>query len=100
MVRPESRLKDLMGDDRRKRWESVKTDCGISSLPKLGWFSPRTVGDLSVWAVANEAKALKRPGETWTRSEVREVVRAVVMEQTGVNDFGDEADFIRDIGID
>lgn len=99
-VRPESRLKDLMGDDRRIRWEMVRSDSGISLLPKLGWFSPRTVGDLCVWVVANVAKDLKRPEEPWTRKEVREVVRAVVVEQTGVKDFGDDADFIRDIGID
>ena len=100
VVRPESRLKDLMGEDRRQRWEAVRSDCGISSLPKLGWFSPRTVGDLSVWVVANAAKDLKRPEEVWTRGEVREVVRAVVVEQTGVKDFADDADFVRDIGID
>jgi hypothetical protein len=50
--------------------------------------------------VANAARDLKRPGELWTLSEIRSVVRAVVTDVTGKNDFKDDDDFIRDIGVD
>jgi hypothetical protein len=99
-VRPEVRLRDLVSTERRRTWEAVRSTCGISSLPGLGWFSPRTVGDLTRWIVAHAAKDLKRPGEPWTRSEIRSVVRAVVTDVTGVEDFEDDHDFIHDIGID
>jgi hypothetical protein len=99
-VRPNGRLRDLVSTDRRHTWEAVRSTCGISSLPGLGWFSPRTVADLTRWAVTHAAKDLKRPGEPWTRSEIRSVVRAVVTEVTGVEDFEDDHDFIHDIGID
>ena len=99
-VRPDTPLRDLLRTDRRQKWEAVRSACGISSLPGLGWFSPRTVAGLTGWIVTHAAKDLKPPGETWTRSEIRSVVRAVVTEVTGVEDFKDDDDFIRDIGVD
>jgi hypothetical protein len=99
-VRPEARLRDLVSAERHHTWEAVRSSCGISTLPGLGWFTPRTVGDLARWAVVHAAKKLKRPGEAWTRSEIRSVVRAVVTDVTGVEDFEDDHDFIHDIGVD
>ena len=98
-VRPNARLRVLVSTERRRTWDAVRSVCGISSLPGLGWFSPRTVGDLTRWTVTHAAKDLKHPGEPWTRSEIRSVVRAVVTDVTGVEDFEDDDDFIRDIGI-
>ena len=99
-MRPEARLRELVSAERRRTWEAVRSSCGISSLPGLGWFSPSTVRDLTRWTVTHAAKELKRPGESWTRSEIRSIVRAVVTDVTGVEDFKDDDDFIRDIGID
>jgi hypothetical protein len=99
-VRPSARLRDLVSTERRRTWGAVRSSCGIAALPGLGLFAPRTVGDLTRWAVTHAAKDLKRPGEPWTRAEVRSVVRAVVTDVTGVKDFDDNHDFIRDIGID
>jgi hypothetical protein len=56
------------------------------------------MGDLTRWTIAHVAKELKRPGEPWTRSEIRSVVRAVVTDVTGVEDFEDDHDFVHDIG--
>ncbi len=99
-VRPAARLRDLVSTGRRRTWEAIRSTCGISSLPDLGWGSPRTVGDLTRWAVIHAAKDLKRPGEPWTRSEIRSVVRAVVTDITGVADFADDHDYVHDIGLD
>ena len=35
----------------------------------------------------------------WARSEIRQVVRAVITDVTCVEDFDDDDDFVRDIGI-
>jgi len=98
-VRPEARLRELVSTRRRRTWEAVRSASGISSLPGLGWLTPRTVGDLTRWAVTHAAKELKRPGEPWTRSEIRTVVRAVVTDVTGIEDFEDNDDFIQEIGV-
>jgi hypothetical protein len=58
------------------------------------------VGDLTRWAVVHATKELKGPGESWTRSEIRDVVRRVVSDVTGADEFDDDDDFIHDIGID
>jgi len=99
-IRPQARLGDLIARERRRAWEAVRVACGIPSLPGLGWFSPRTVGDFTRWIVVHAASKLKQPGERWTRLEIRSVVRAVVTDVTGVEDFKDDHDFIHDIGID
>ncbi len=99
-IRPDARLRDLIGTERRRTWETVRTTCGIPSLPGLGWFTPSTVGDLARWTVVHAAKELKRPGEPWTRWEIRSVVREVITDVTGVEDFEDDHDFVHDIGID
>src|SRR5262245_50191926 len=98
-VRLEARLRDLVRTERRRTWDAVRCSCGISSLPGLGWFSPRTVRDLTRWTVTHAAKELKQPGESWTRWEIRSVVRAVIADVTGVEDFEDDDDFIHDIGV-
>jgi hypothetical protein len=99
-VRPDARLKDLISTKRNRTWAAVRSACGIASLPALGWGSPGTVGDLARWTVAYATKEFKPPSEPWTPSEIRTVVRAVVTEVTGVEDFKDDHDFIQDIGVD
>jgi hypothetical protein len=96
--RPAARLRDLAD---RKRWGTIRVACGIASLPKPGLlFSPRTVGELTLWTVINVPRDLKPVGEPWSRSEVRCIVRAVVADTTGLDEFGDDDDFIKDMGLD
>lgn len=102
-VRPDARLKDLVNTDRRRAWQAVRSACEIPGLPGAAWFwlmPGRTVGDLMRWMITHAAKNLKQPGEPWTRSEVRSVVRAVVTDAIGAKDFADDDDFVHDIGLD
>jgi len=100
-IRSDARLKELISTDRRHTWQAVRAGCGIASLPDPSWlFLPRTVADLTLWAVVHATKELKGTGESWTRSEIRNVVRAVVVDVTGTREFDDDDDFIHDIGID
>ena len=85
-VRPEARLKTLICTDRRHTWDAVRAKCGIASLPSPGWlFEPRTVGDLTRWAVVHATKELKGPGESWT-CEIRaaRVRQSVLLDHFGV----------------
>jgi len=52
------------------------------------------------WVIATDAKGLKAPGEPWTRSQIRTVIRAATEEVSGAKDFSDDEGFVRDIGID
>lgn len=99
-IYPQAEIKHLLGEEHRRKWERVRSDCGMSSLPGLGWFSSRSVGEATRWMVTHAAKDLKSPGEPWTRAEIRHVVRAVVTEVTCVEDYEDDDDFVYDIGID
>lgn len=98
-IRPNARIRDLVSTNRRQVWEVVRSTCGISSLPNLGWFSRITVGEIARWAGVHSAKDLKPPGEPWTRAEIRSVVRAIVAETTEHENFEDHHDFVHDLGI-
>ncbi len=96
-VRLETRIKDLV---RGRSWCVVRASCGVSSLPRPRWFSRSTVADLLRWMVIHAAKDLKPAGEPWSRSQIRAVVRAVVTDITGLDEFEDDDDFVEVMGID
>ena len=82
----------MAGDSRRMRHH-------VTTQP--GWlFLPRTVADLTRWTIVHATKELRGKEESWTRSEIRDVVRAVVADVTGAREFDEDDDFIHDIGID
>jgi len=96
-VRPAARLKDLAS---RRQWDGIRSKCGIQSLPNPGLFSPRTVADLIRWSVIHAARDLKPVDEPWSRAEIRNIVRAVVADVTGLDEFSDDDDFIEDLRVD
>lgn len=104
-IRPSSRLRDLVRKNRRRTWAAVKKMSGLSSLPGelfwIGnWFMPRTMADLTIWVVARTAKVLKDADAPWSRSQIRDVVRAVVTDVSGTRDYSDDDDFFKAIGLD
>lgn len=98
-VRLECRIKDLIGRDGIRAWDAIRSACGFGSLPRPDWFGPATVGKCAAWLIANAAREIKPPGEPWSRSEIRSVVRAVTAGITAVENFGDDDEFIRDLGL-
>ena len=103
-IRPEASLGDLIPFlNRKSQWRAVQAAANLHRLPRIGLgglFLPKTLRELTNWAVAHGASALKAPGEIWTRAEIRAAVRAGVQCVTGVRDFTDDADLIYDLGID
>jgi hypothetical protein len=98
-VRPECRIKDLIGRDGIRAWNAIRSACGFASLPTPNWFGPATVGKCAAWMVAYAAREIKPPDEPWSRSEIRSVVHAVTAGITTVEKFGDDDDFIHDLGL-
>jgi len=60
---------------------------------------PNTMADLTLCVVARSAKELKDPNAPWSRSQIRDVVRAVVTDVSGKRDYSDDDDFFKDIGL-
>ncbi|HAV63346.1 MAG TPA: hypothetical protein DCY13_13395 [Verrucomicrobiales bacterium] len=86
--------------------DAVRGETGWTKLPlDGGWtgyvFSQQTIADLVRWVLVNASETLRDPGTPWTHNQVRDVVRAIIIEQTAVEPgFSDEAEFVRDLGID
>lgn len=99
-VRRRTWIRDLVSRAERGRWVAVQAACGIPKLPAPGWFSPKTMEALVRWAIVHAIHDLKPAGEAWTRAEVRCVVRTLTMDVTGVDEFEEDAEFIRDLGMD
>lgn len=98
-IRPGRRIKDLIVKDGVRAWDAVRSECRCESLPKPGWAGPATIGEYAAWMVSNAPREIKPPGEPWSRSEIRAVVRAVTAEIVSLEGFGDDDDFIRDLGL-
>jgi len=47
----------------------------------------------------NEPLAVKGSEREWSRAQVCEVLRRVIMDETGVRDFTEDSHFIKDMGI-
>lgn len=59
-----------------------------------------TVGALTEHLAALAPAALKQSARQWTRSEIESTVRAVVRHQLGIDEFSDDANFVRDLGVE
>lgn len=104
-VRLSSKLQDLFhSSSRRSHWASFARQAGTSFTTgpwglKAMFFGPKTVEDL-VFELLSRRAASFRKLTTWSRPQVREVVRDIVREQVGVRRFSDHDEFVRDLGID
>jgi hypothetical protein len=102
-IRPKSRLRDLVRKDRRKTWATVRKRSQLSLPEPLfwtgNWSMPKTMADLTLSIVARDAKELKVREAPWSRSQIRDVVRAVITDVSGTRDFSDDDDFFKNIGL-
>jgi acyl carrier protein len=78
----------------------------LPQLPlPLSWASSllsiNTVESLVNWIVVHHPRSLFEPEQKWTSTQVRQVVRAVVVDVIGAPpDYPDDADFVHDLGVD
>jgi len=63
-------------------------------------FPLETFGDLTRCVVADSLLKIREPDRLWSREDVAVVVREIITQQLGVKEFSDDADFIRDLGVD
>ena len=60
-----------------------------------------TPGKAIDWIFATlNAQSGAQSAHTWTRDRVREVVRRLTKDQSGLEEFSDDDEFVRDMGLD
>lgn len=105
-VRRSTKLRNLIpSQEKSHRWATLRAASHLPELPDLTWcgalvWRSSDVEDVVRWTLANAAWTVKPPGGTWTRQEIRCVVREGIAEVTGIRDFEDDYDFVRDLGVD
>lgn len=104
-IQLDSKLSVLLPRKQRQlAWEKIRSYMGIAKLPPLRFgvgsiFAPITIQDLVNWTIAYYPTHFVTFKERWTKRQIRSVVKAVIIEITGINDFEDNSDFVTDIGI-
>ncbi len=108
--RPDTPLKTLLPEDSpRDAWERVGRDAGLKAWPSI--FRPRwvrtfmgpdcqSVRELMDYVLTNDASGVKGPESRWTRRQVEDVLRRVIVDETGVKDFTGTSRFVDDMGLD
>jgi hypothetical protein len=103
-VRPDAKLADLVPRvNRRKRISAILSYAGFAPLPRMPFglqFTSGRLRDYVLDCVISHHGTLRRPGTTWSREQVREVVRAILRAQLVATRFSDDARFVQDLGVD
>jgi hypothetical protein len=107
--KPNTALKEIVpaeaGND---IWTAIGLSAGVQNWPTMSrpkWlvFIPstvKTVRDLVEHVVTNEPLVVKGEEAEWTRSQVWEVLRRVIIDETVVVDFSEDSRFVQDMGLD
>jgi hypothetical protein len=62
--------------------------------------SVATIGDLSRWIVVNSPDVFKAQRGQWSREQVSEIVREIVIDILGCSkEYREDADFVKDLGM-
>jgi hypothetical protein len=103
-VRPDAEVAALL-PSRRKRdiLCAVIERAGFHPLKRLPFglqFTFGRVRNIVTDAVISQHEALRLPGYGWSLAQVREVVRAIMFTQLALRRFSDDAEFVKDLGVD
>lgn len=86
-------------------WSRVRREADAPYWPAYvswgGWFfaGPTTLGELTAHLAMYTPPDTRR-GESWTRERIEWMVRGVIRHQLGIEDFGLDDHYVRDMGVD
>ena len=110
VVRPSTPLAPLFpAGTRSAEWKAIQTRLGANHWPQIGRrrilerpLSPHvdTFAKLTEFCVARVPMAVKGPGERWTRTEIAQVVGALMREELGIERDSEDSRFVEDLGVD
>ena len=61
--------------------------------------SYKRVGEVARYLVANKPHVFKRDERTWTRAQILAVVREIIEDEAGIEDFDNDAHFVKDLHL-
>ena len=110
VVRPSTPLAPLFpAGTRSAEWKAIQTRLGANHWPQIGRrrilerpLSPHvdTFAKLTEFCVARVPMAVKGPGERWTRTEIAQVVGALMREELGIERDSEDSRLVEDLGVD
>ena len=104
-IRPSSRLVSLFSrEKKRAHWLRFKKETGLRHVPSPNSFferrfAPNTVREIVEILVAKNRQPIVDP-YPFSKKDVREAIRRITTEITGITDFSDADKFVQDLGID
>jgi hypothetical protein len=78
----------------RDIWKKILSEASFSEVNSF-----ITVKDVAIWYIVNSPKSLINPNECWTYDRVRLVVRAAIANIIELENFKDDDDFVKDLGL-
>ncbi len=106
---PDARLKEIVPEEQRDEvWKTIGSSVGAKSWPAmtrpvwLGFIPPRVrkVRELVDYLVVYDLPILKGEETAWSRAQVRDALRRLIIDETGVTDFSDDSRFVEDMHLD
>jgi len=107
--RVDSSLKEIFsGEHGEEVWKSIGTSLGVKKWPAMsrhawhGFMSPTVsnVRELVDYLVTNEPLMVKGADAAWSRAQVWEVLKRVIIDETGTTDFSEDSRFVEDRHLD
>jgi hypothetical protein len=110
--RPDTTLREIIPDENRDDiWKEIGSVIEIKKWPAmsrpkwLGFISPRAVHnvrELVEYLVTNEPLVVKGEEAVWTRSQVWEVLKRIIVDEVGITetDFTEDSQFVEDMHLD
>jgi hypothetical protein len=110
VIRPTTPLGPLFpAAERSPEWSSLRTRFGARHWPRIGKrrflerpLSPHVdnFATLTKFCIARVPTSCKAPGDRWRRSEIAEVIDALMREELGVTRYTEDSRFVEDLRLD
>ena len=107
--RVDSPLKQIIPEERSDEvWKRIGFSLGVKRLPAmsrpawLGFIPPRvrSVRELVDYLVIYEPLVVKGNESAWSRAQVSDVLRRLIIDETAVTDFSEDSRFVEDMHLD
>jgi acyl carrier protein len=102
-------LIEILPEERRDEvWKTIGSSLRIKKWPALSrraWFGFMTppvlnVRELIDHLVTNEPLIVKGNETSWTRTQVRDVLKRLITDETSIKDFSEDSRFVEDMHLD
>ena len=105
--RLDTTLREFVPEEKRDVWKEIGLAIGSKSWPELfrpwllGFIPPRvqSVRELVEYLVENEPLVVKGEELTWSRAQVWDVLKRLIIDETAATDFSEDSRFVQDMHL-